>query len=38
MRTSGSRLQRLRGVTDPEATVIGYVYFNYFVAPTTGSS
>ncbi|HEY2573449.1 MAG TPA: DUF4838 domain-containing protein, partial [Verrucomicrobiaceae bacterium] len=29
-------LQQLAAKTDPEATVIGYVYFNYFQAPTSG--
>lgn len=29
-------LQQLGSTKDPEATVIGYVYFNYFQAPTSG--
>ncbi len=29
-------LQQLAAKTDPEANVIGYVYFNYFQAPTSG--
>ncbi len=29
-------VQQLAAKTDPEATVIGYVYFNYFQAPVTG--
>ncbi|MDB6137873.1 MAG: hypothetical protein JWO94_945, partial [Verrucomicrobiaceae bacterium] len=29
-------VQELAAQTDPEATVIGYVYFNYFQAPVTG--
>ena len=29
-------LQQLAAKTDPEATVVGYVYFNYFQAPTSG--
>ncbi|MEO6786611.1 MAG: DUF4838 domain-containing protein [Chthoniobacteraceae bacterium] len=28
-------VQQLAATTDPHATVIGYVYFNYFQAPTT---
>ena len=29
-------VQQLAAQTDPNATVIGYVYFNYFQAPTSG--
>lgn len=29
-------VQQLAAKTDPDATVIGYVYFNYFQAPTSG--
>lgn len=29
-------VQQLAAQHDPEATVVGYVYFNYFQAPTTG--
>ncbi len=29
-------VQQLAAQTDPDATVIGYVYFNYFQAPTSG--
>lgn len=29
-------LQQLAEKTDPEATVVGYAYMNYFVAPTSG--
>ena len=29
-------IQQLAAQSDPEATVIGYVYFNYFQAPTSG--
>jgi hypothetical protein len=29
-------LQQLAAKENPEAIVVGYVYFNYFVAPTTG--
>src|SRR5204863_116911 len=29
-------VQQLAAKIDPNATVIGYVYFNYFQAPTTG--
>ncbi len=29
-------LQELAAQTDPEASVVGYVYFNYFQAPVTG--
>jgi hypothetical protein len=29
-------LQQLAAQTDPDVTVVGYVYFNYFQAPTSG--